>query len=252
VAVVGGGSTAIDAARTAMRLGAAEVNLVYRRTREEMPAQPLEVEEAEQEGLKLHLLVNPIRIVGNGRVEGLELVRQSLGEFDESARRRPQPIANSEFVLPVDIVLAAIGQSSDVACVEKCGVECNRNTTVKVDNKLVTARAGVFAAGDVVLGPATIIEAVAQGNNVAQTVDTYLRTGEPLSKESWLAYDKVPLTYKMEDYAEATRAEMPVQDPVVRRSNWREVELGFSEDACREECKRCLRCDLEEKESAKP
>jgi len=92
-----------------------------------------------------------------------------------------------------------------------------------------------------------VIEAVAQGNKVAQAVDAYLQEGEPISKEKWLAYDTVPLTYKMEDYAEATRAAMPVQEPAARRTNWREVELGFSEMACREECKRCLRCDLEEK-----
>jgi len=247
VVVVGGGNTAIDAARTAMRLGAAQVDLVYRRTREEMPAQELEVREAEEEGLKLHFLVNPTRIVGNGKVEGLELIVQELGEFDESARRRPQPIEGSEFVLPVDVVITAIGQGSDTSCADGCGVEFNRNTTVKVNRSLSATRKGVFAAGDAVLGPATVIEAVAQGNKVAQAVDDYLQEGEQASKESWLAYDEVPLAYNMEDYAEAKRAEMPVQEPEMRRSNWREVELGLPEAACREECKRCLRCDLEDK-----
>ena len=247
VAVVGGGNTAIDAARTAMRLGAAEVHLVYRRTREEMPAQELEVREAEEEGLKLHFLVNPTRILGNGKVEGLELIVQDLGEFDESARRRPQPIEGSESVLPVEVVITAIGQGSDTSCADACGVEFNRNTTVKVDRNLSATREGIFAAGDAVLGPATVIEAVAQGNKVAQAVDDYLQEGEPASKESWLAYDEVPLTYNMEEYAEASRTEMPVQEPTLRRANWREVELGLSETACREECKRCLRCDLEDK-----
>jgi NADH-quinone oxidoreductase subunit F len=247
VAVVGGGNTAIDAARTAMRLGAVEVHLVYRRTREEMPAQELEVHEAEEEGLKLHFLVNPTRILGNGKVEGLELIVQDLGEFDESARRRPQPIEGSEFVLPVEVVITAIGQGSDTSCADACGVEFNRNTTVKVDRNLSATRKGIFAAGDAVLGPATVIEAVAQGNKVAQAVDDYLQEGEPASKESWLAYDEEPLTYNMEEYAEASRTEMPVQEPTLRRANWREVELGLSETACREECKRCLRCDLEDK-----
>jgi len=247
VAVVGGGNTAIDAARTAMRLGAVEVHLVYRRTREEMPAQELEVREAEEEGLKLHFLVNPTRILGNGKVEGLELIVQDLGEFDESARRRPQPIEGSEFVLPVEVVITAIGQGSDTSCADACGVEFNRNTTVKVDRNLSATRKGIFAAGDAVLGPATVIEAVAQGNKVAQAVDDYLQEGEPASKESWLAYDEEPLTYNMEEYAEASRTEMPVQEPTLRRANWREVELGLSETACREECKRCLRCDLEDK-----
>ena len=247
VAVVGGGNTAIDAARTALRLGAVEVHLVYRRTREEMPAQELEVREAEEEGVRLHFLVNPTRVLGNGKVEGLELIRQELGEFDESARRRPQPIEGSEFVLPVDVVITAIGQGSDTSCAAGCGVEFNRDTTIKVDRKLAATRPGVFAAGDAVLGPATVIEAVAQGNKVAQAVDEYLQGGEPLPKEGWLAYDEVPLSYNMEDYAEAKRVEMPVQEPEVRRTNWKEVELGLSETACREECKRCLRCDLEER-----
>jgi NADPH-dependent glutamate synthase beta subunit-like oxidoreductase len=247
VAVVGGGNTAIDAARTALRLGAVEVHLVYRRTREEMPAQELEVREAEEEGVRLHFLVNPTRVLGNGKVEGLELIRQELGEFDESARRRPQPIEGSEFVLPVDVVITAIGQGSDTSCAAGCGVEFNRDTTIKVDRKLAATRPGVFAAGDAVLGPATVIEAVAQGNKVAQAMDEYLQGGEPLPKEGWLAYDEVPLTYNMEDYAEAKRVEMPVQEPEVRRTNWKEVELGLSETACREECKRCLRCDLEER-----
>jgi len=245
VAVIGGGNTAIDAARTAMRLGASEVHLVYRRTRRDMPAQDLEVGEAEEEGLKLHFLVNPTRILGNGEVEGLELIVQELGEFDSSARRRPTPIEDSEFVLPVDVVIAAIGQSTDVTCIEGTGVESERGSRIKVDRRLLTDREGVFAAGDAVLGPATIVEAVAQGNAVAQAVDSYLQEGWPEAKDEWLAYDRVPESWDMEEYAEATRAEMPVQAPEVRRSNWQQVEMGFSEAACREECRRCLRCDLE-------
>ena len=130
VAVVGGGNTAIDAARTAMRLGASEVHLVYRRTRENMPAQDLEVKEAKEEGLQMHFLANPTRVVGNGSVEGLEIIEQELGEFDDSARRRPHPIEGSERVLPVDVVICTIGQSVETGCVEGCGVECNRNTTI--------------------------------------------------------------------------------------------------------------------------
>ena len=245
VAVVGGGNSAIDAARTAMRLGASEVHLAYRRTRQDMPAQDLEIEEAEQEGLQMHFLVNPSRIVGNGKVEGIELVRQELGEFDDSARRRPEPIEGSEFVLPVDIVISAIGQSVETDCVDGCGVAFHRDTTLVVDRKLATAREGVFAAGDAVLGPASVIEAVAQGNAVALEVDRYLCNGQPLPKNDWLAYDSVELTWDQEAYAEAKRAKMPVQEAAVRRTNWQEVELGFESAVCREECKRCLRCDLE-------
>jgi len=245
VAVVGGGNTAIDAARTSMRLGADQVSIVYRRTREEMPAADLEIEEAQEEGLVLHTLVNPTAILGNGHVEQLELIRQQLGEFDDSARRRPSPIEGSEFTLDVDVVIAAIGQSSEVDCVGDCGVTFNRNTTVQVDRLLATTREGVFAAGDLVLGPATVVEAVAQGNQVAETVDTYLREGVIGAAAGLKAYDDLPVAWDMEEYGDAKRAKMPVQDPIVRRTNWQEVELGFSESACREECKRCLRCDLE-------
>ena len=245
VAVVGGGNTAIDAARTAMRLGASEVHLVYRRTRQEMPAQELEIHEAEEEGLRIHALVNPTRIVGNGKVEGLELIRQELGEFDESARRRPNAIEGSEFVLPLDVVIEAIGQSTDTECVGDCGVTFNRNTTVQVEKNLATTRPGVFAAGDAVLGPATVVEAVAQGNKAAEAIHAYLAGAQAAVPAEWHAYDTVPLSWPMEEYAEAVRAEMPVQAPDVRRNNWKEVELGFPEAQCREECRRCLRCDLE-------
>jgi NADPH-dependent glutamate synthase beta subunit-like oxidoreductase len=245
VAVVGGGNTAIDAARTAIRLGATAVHLIYRRTRFDMPATDLEIEEAVEEGLQLHFLVNPTRLVGNGKVEGIELVRQELGEFDSSARRRPSPIEGSEFVLNVDVVIPAIGQRTDMECADGCGIEFNRDSTVKVTRHLGTDRPGVFAAGDVVLGPATVVEAVAQGNKVAQTVDEYLSGGQPASKEDWLDYADFEVSWTMEDYAEMPRGAMPVQEPDVRRHNWQEVELGFSEQACREDCKRCLRCDLD-------
>ena len=260
VAVVGGGNTAIDAARTAMRLGASDVHLVYRRTREEMPAQDLEIKEAEEEGLKLHFLVNPGSVVGNEKVTGLELIKQDLGEFDDSARRRPYPIEGSNYVLPVDIVIPAIGQSVDLDCVEGCGIEFERSSTIQVDRKLSTQREGVFAAGDAVLGPATVVEAVAQGNEVALAVDRHIKAkqaamdGNGHGDDAALtvldrvpAYVDVPLTWEQEAYAEAVRAEMPVQAASVRRHNWQEVELGFSADACREECKRCLRCDLEDR-----
>jgi len=111
---------------------------------------------------------------------------------------------------------------------------------------LDSTKPGVFAAGDAVLGPATVVEAVAQGNEVAMAVDAYLQEGHAASKEDWLAYTEAPLTWVMEDYAEAVRAETPVQEPATRRLNWREVEHVLEEGICREQCKRCLRCDIEE------
>jgi NADH-quinone oxidoreductase subunit F len=246
VVVVGGGNSAVDAARTALRLGASEVHIVYRRTRVEMPAQEIEVEEAEQEGVKLHFLTNPTRILGDKKVAGVELQPQELGEFDKSGRRRPVPVPESGYVMDMDIVIPAIGQSPDLSSLNGDSPEVNRDQTFKVSRNLTTSRPGIFAAGDAVLGPATVIEAVAQGNKVAMTVDEYLQNGTPQSKEAWLAYGTVELKYNREDYADAKRAEMPTQAPEKRIHNFGEIELGLKAKAAREEAKRCLRCDIEE------
>ncbi len=246
VAVIGGGNSAVDAARTALRLGASEVHVFYRRRREDMPAQDTEVHETEEEGVQFTFLTTPTRVLGNGAVTGLELQVQELGEFDRSARRRPVPIEGSGYVVDVDIVIPAIGQSPDLSCLNGDSPEVNRNRTFKVGRKLDTSRPGVFAAGDAVLGPATVIEAVAQGNKVAIAVDEYLQDGRPESKEDWLAYGTVELQYNLEDYAEAKRPEMPSRGPEERSKDFAEIELGFTQKAAREEAKRCLRCDLEE------
>jgi len=246
LAVIGGGNSAVDAARTALRLGASEVTLVYRRTRADMPAQDLEVQEAEEEGVRLQFLTTPTAVLGDTKVTHLELRPQELGQFDRSGRRRPMPIEGAGYVIDVDIVIPAIGQMPDLSCLNGDMPEVNRNYTFKVGRKLETSRPGVFAAGDAVLGPATVIEAVAQGNKVALAVDEYLRDGHPQSKEDWLAYHGVDLTYNMQDYAEAKRPEMPVQAPRERIKNFGQIELGFSETVACGEAKRCLRCDLEE------
>jgi NADH-quinone oxidoreductase subunit F len=148
-------------------------------------------------------------------------------------------------VVETDIVIPAIGQSPDLSSLNGDSPEVNRNSTFKVERDLATSRPGVFAAGDAVLGPATVIEAVAQGNKVAQAVDAYLQKGHPLSKESWLAYDSVEETYNPEDYADAKRPVMPTSDASSRVKSMCEVELGFAESDARLECRRCLRCDVE-------
>jgi len=246
VVVVGGGNSAVDAARTALRLGASEVHIVYRRTRVEMPAQEIEVEEAEQEGVKLHFLTNPTRILGDTKVTGVEMQPQELGEFDKSGRRRPMPVPESGYVMDVDVVIPAIGQSPDLSSLNGDSPEVNRDQTFKVSRNLATSRPGIFAAGDAVLGPATVIEAVAQGNKVAMAVDEYLQNGAPQSKDAWLAYGTVELKYNREDYADAKRLEMPTQAPEKRIHNFGEIELGLRAKVAREEAKRCLRCDIEE------
>ena len=246
VAVVGGGDVAIDAVRSAWRLNAAEVHLVYRRSRADMPARADEVEAAEKEGIQFHFLTNPSRVIGNGKVSGVELLRQELGEFDTSGRRRPVPIAGSEFTLDVDVLIPAIGQEPDLAWMDgDSTIETRRGATFAVNDGLATTRAGVFAAGDAVLGPATVIEAVAQGNRVADTVDNYLRTGRSEFVVVRPGYEVVEQQFDLEQYAKATRPptrEIPIEE---RRGNFDEVELLFDEETVQEECKRCLRCDLE-------
>ncbi|HEC34464.1 MAG TPA: NADH-quinone oxidoreductase subunit NuoF [Chloroflexi bacterium] len=246
VAVVGGGDVAIDAVRSAWRLGAAEVHLVYRRSRADMPARDEEVEAAEKEGIQFHFLTNPSRVIGNGKVTGVELLRQELGAFDVSGRRRPVPIPGSEFTLDVDVLIPAIGQEPDLAWMGgDATIETGHGATFVVNKGLATTRRGVFAAGDAVLGPATVIQAVAQGNRVADTVDNYLRTGSTELVVVKPGYEVVEQQFDLEQYAEATRPEtreLPIEE---RRGNFDEVELPFSEETVQEECKRCLRCDLE-------
>ncbi len=249
VAVVGGGNVAIDAARTALRLGASEGHVIYRRTRQDMPAYGDEIEAAEQEGVIYHFLSNPVRVLGPAKVTAIEVQHQELGEFDRSGRRRPVPVEGSEFPLAVDMLIPAIGQQPDSACADGAGIEINRNGTLKASKELATSRPGVFAAGDAVSGPASVVEAVAHGNRVARVVDAYLRTGEIESFVSRLEVHLPALTWDMEDYGEAARIRPVFLDAEKRRTNFEEVELSQEEGVIREECKRCLRCDHEWQES---
>jgi NADH-quinone oxidoreductase subunit F len=249
VAVVGGGNVAIDAARTALRLGAAEVHVVYRRTRQDMPAYKEEIEAAEEEGVIYHYLSNPIRVLGPAKVTAIEVQHQELGEFDRSGRRRPVPVEGSEFPLAVEMLIPAIGQQPDSSCADTKGVEFNRNGTFKVGKELATSRPGVFAAGDAVSGPASVIEAVAQGNRVARVVDAYLRTGAIEKVVPALDVHLPASTWNVEEYGEAARIRPVFLEARKRVSNFQEVELAHKAKDIREECKRCLRCDLEWQES---
>jgi NADH-quinone oxidoreductase subunit F len=245
VAVVGGGNVAIDAARTAWRLGASEVHVVYRRRREDMPAYEEEIDAAEEEGAIFHFLTNPTQVLGDGHVTGVECLAHELGTFDRSGRRRPMPIAGSEFILDVDVLIPAIGQSPDVSGLEGAEIELRRNSTFAVNDALGTSRPGVFAAGDAVSGPATVVEAVAQGNSVARTVDRFLRTGEKDKIVAIPGYEVIGQPFDLDDYADALPPIMPELPVEERRGHFGEVELGLDEHAIQEECKRCLRCDLE-------
>jgi NADH-quinone oxidoreductase subunit F len=245
VAVIGGGNVAVDAARTAWRLGAAEVHIVYRRTRLDMPAYPEEIEAAREEGITFHFLTAPVRVLGADRITGLEVQPQKLSEFDASGRRRPVPAKEAPRTLSVDMVIPAIGQEPDKVCVLEAGLETNRDSTLKVGPSLATTRAAVFAAGDAVSGPASVIEAVAQGNRVAKEVDIYLTTGTRAKVDIPLETRLPPLTWNLEAHADTPRLRMALAPVAARTGSFAEVELPAREDEIRNECRRCLRCDLE-------
>lgn len=175
--VIGGGDVAVDAARTALRLGAKEVTILYRRSRAEMPASPQEIKEAEEEGVKIQFLVAPSKILGeDGKVATLECIRMELGEFDESGRRRPIPIKGSEFIIRLDTLIPAIGGVPDVSTLTK-KIEVSRGNTIKVNPlTLETSLPGVFAGGDAVSGPATVIEAIGAGVRATFSMTRYLKT----------------------------------------------------------------------------
>ncbi len=248
VVVIGGGNVAIDAARTSLRLGADSVTIAYRRSRNEMPADPEEVEQAEEEGIHMAFLTVPCAVVGNGCVEGLECLRAELKKRPDSDRMTPVPVEGSEFVMPVDAVICAIGQQVDVECVGGvCDLEWTRRKTIHTNSvSMETAIPGVFAAGDAVTGPATVVEAIGGGKRAAEAIDRYF-AGIPQPqmppvpvrrrRTPWL---EVPATTKMV----IKRPEMPLLNIERRRTTFQQVELGYTENMVREEARRCLRCDI--------
>jgi len=253
VGIIGGGNVAMDAARVAMRLGAGEVHVIYRRTREDMPAEDEEIREAIEEGVQFHVLHAPKEIlVSDGRVWGIRCARMVLSEFDHSGRRRPIEIAGSDFVIEVDVVIPAVGQSSDPKALRVRGLAIEERGTIQVDPRaMVTNLPGVFAGGDVVSGPATVIEAIAAGNRAANAIDRYLQGLQPL----WVQPDGPtwtrPATPIRPSYeiveGEARRPAMPELSMEERQNGFREVTLGYTREMAMSEARRCLRCDLEAK-----
>jgi len=175
VAVIGGGNVAIDSARTALHLGVKEAVILYRRSREEMPANPWEVKEAEEDGVRIEFLVAPRKILGEGgRVRAIECIRMQLGEIDETGRRRPQPIEGSEFTLDFDSVILAVGEEPDLSLLPK-EIEVFERKILVDPFTMATSMPGVFAGGDAVTGPATVIEAIVAGVRAADSIDKFLR-----------------------------------------------------------------------------
>ncbi len=249
VAVVGGGNSAIDAARTAVRVGA-EVTILYRRLRADMPAAEEEIVAAEHEGIKIEYLVAPTNIIGEGgKVTGITCQRMTLGDFDSSGRRRPVPVKGSEFTLSVDAVIAAIGQAPDLSFVpEGSGVSVNKWSCFDLDglNKSKTPHDRVYAGGDAVTGPDTVIRAIAAGHQAADDIDRAIRgaNGEPPYVAPPSEEIEIPFEID-EETEERPQAVMPELDAAKRKKGFLEVELGFSrEEAIKEAC-RCLRCDAE-------
>jgi NADPH-dependent glutamate synthase beta subunit-like oxidoreductase len=247
--IVGGGNVAIDAARTCLRLGSEEVTIAYRRTRAEMPADTEEVEQAEDEGIHLALLTIPKAVVGrDGRLTGLQCIRAQLIKREDSERLFPVPVEGSEFTIEADTVISAIGQRIDQECLSDLkGLKWTRRQTIQANTvSLETGVPGVFAGGDAVTGPATVIEAIGAGKRAAEAIDRYL-SGIPQPKMppvpvrrarvEWL---EVPASTKMT----LRRPEMPLLNLERRRTTFQQVELGYTENVVREEARRCLRCDI--------
>ena len=241
VAVIGGGNTAIDAARSVLRLGAGKVTILYRRTIDDMPADPREIREAIEEGVEIIELVAPVRIIGKDRVQGIECQRMKLGEFDSSGRRQPKVIKGSEFVFETDMVIPAVSQTSDLPFINKDEVELTKWGTFVTDREtMMTRLRGVFAGGDVVRGSDTAITAIADGKNAARQIDIYLggdgalNTGEDI---------EIPKPADEKEIVEHERFEMKFLDPENRKGSFDEVAVGFHKLNAIAEAMRCLRCD---------
>ena len=254
VVVVGGGNTAIDTARTALRLGAKEVTLVYRRTRAEMPAHAREVDEAEVEGVRLLLLAAPVEVLTNdGHVAGVKCVRMRLGEPDASGRPRPIPIPGSEFVIEADALVAAVAQAPEISLLRPDhGLNITRQGTFAVDAEtMATNRPGIFAGGDSAQGPGALIEAIASGRRGAISIHRYLR-GLPLRTpreeapppQVKLTPAEVEAKIAAGEALPVARAEMPTLPVEVRLGSFVEVELGYTAEQAKNEALRCLSCGV--------
>ena len=264
VVVIGGGNAAIDSARTALRSGSKEVTILYRRTRAEMPADPEEVEEAIKEGVKIEFLAAPRKVFSKNGAVALENIRMKLGAPDASRRPRPEPIEGSEFKVDVDSVIAAIGQAPKVP--EQFNIEIGRfgNVIVAEGDTFATSKEGIFAAGDAVTGPASVVEAVGAAKKAAISIDKHLggkgvlpveeiKVKEPTSRHTFLErwQEKREVEVSIVDGSvsvsvEKKRTEMPCLPIEDRLRGFDEVELGLTKEMAIAEGQRCWRCDLEQ------
>ena len=252
--VIGGGNVAIDAARTALRLGAKEVSIIYRRSRDEMPANAWEIEAAEREGIDLQLLTAPMEVVvEEGHVKGVKCVKMELGEPDASGRRRPIPIKDSEYVIPADTMIAAVAQAPEISFLDEThGLEVTPKGTFAVDSlTLATNRPGVFAGGDVARGPWILIQAIADGRRGALSIDRYLRDVPLLTPREQiplavadLSREEIDQMVEEGEVDLAPRAKVPELPEEERIRDFREVELVLTEEQAKQEASRCLACGI--------
>ncbi|MFH1860853.1 MAG: NADH-ubiquinone oxidoreductase-F iron-sulfur binding region domain-containing protein, partial [bacterium] len=253
VVVIGAGNVAIDAARASLRLGARDVIIVYRRTRDEMPANLEEIEDAEHEGIHFELLTAPLRIITHGiantspeiitqdRVKGLECTKMKLSDFfDKSGRRKPVEIEDSGFVIDADVIIPAIGQRVETDFIRD-KISTKRDGTIIVDPETqATNIAGVFAGGDVATGASTVIDAINAGNKAAISIDKYLNNGK--ESEEVVTGGRRPSLVEDAGPSKAERHIMPTLDNEKRLTGFEEVELGFTRDMAVREAQRCLKC----------
>jgi formate dehydrogenase (NADP+) beta subunit len=242
VVIVGGGNVAMDCARSCVRLGFKDVEILYRRTRKEMPARPEEIEEALEEGIKIRYLVAPVSVLTDGnKVKGVECIRMKLGAPDSSGRRRPIPVKKSEFKVKADVVIPATGQKPELTFMKDLVPVTGWGTIEVNPETLRTNLENVFAGGDCVSGPATLIEALDAGNKVARSIDTYLqgRTFEP--EVSFKGIDVK--AQRVMGFVDACSPEkVSLLDPKARVKSFAEVEAPYSDAAAMKEANRCLRC----------
>jgi NADH-quinone oxidoreductase subunit F len=244
VAVVGGGNVAMDAARSSLRLGAKEVRVVYRRPREDMPAAEEEIDAAEHEGVKFTYLAAPLKVAGSeGHVTELVCQQMRQGDFDDSGRRRPVPVAGAELSFKVDLIIPAIGQVTEYDRIDsETGLSKSRRGTVNVDKRsMATNVDGIFSGGDCVTGPDTVVEAIAAGKKAAAAIDKYLGGKGQL-------YVTGPVVRKVEGVfaTEGLRPHEAVIPVYQRLDNFSEVELGLTLEQAVAEAERCLRCDCKD------
>jgi NADPH-dependent glutamate synthase beta subunit-like oxidoreductase len=244
VAVVGGGNVAIDVVRSARRLGADDAFLIYRRSMEEMPARPEELEDCQAEGIPINVLTQPLRFIGeNGRVKAIECVKMRLtDERDDSGRPVPEPVPGSEFTIEVDAVITALGQEADWSCLTpECACTLTDWGTVDVDPlTFQTDDPDIFAGGDAIRGPDTVITAIADGRQAAISIDRFISDADLHQgrDKAWIAVEEV----QKEKFEAAGRADMPRLDAKAREKTFDEVEQGLAEEAAVQEAQRCLGC----------